>query len=64
MIWDAPTKEEYPSVKAFTNKMKLTVMEAHNAIMKARAKQIVGANKRRRECPFVKGDLSTWDCIR
>lgn len=57
MIWDAPTKEEYPSVKAFANRMKLTVMEAHDAIMKARVKQTIGANRKRRDCPFVKGDL-------
>lgn len=32
-------------------------MEAHDAVMKARVKQTVGANKKRRACPFVKGDL-------
>lgn len=57
MIWDAPEREEYPSVRAFANKMKLTIMDAHDAIMKTRVKQTVGANKKRRECPLVKGDL-------
>lgn len=57
MIWDAPEREEYPSVRAFANKMKMTIMDAHDAIMKTRVKQTVGANKKRRECPLVKGDL-------
>lgn len=57
MIWDATTKDEYPSVRVFANKMKLALMDAHDAIMKARVKQTVGANKKRRVCPLVKGDL-------
>ncbi|KIN99114.1 hypothetical protein M404DRAFT_78798, partial [Pisolithus tinctorius Marx 270] len=57
MIWDAPTRDEYPSVRAFANKMKLTLLDAHDAILKARMKQTVGANKKRRVCPFVTGDL-------
>ncbi|KIK14273.1 hypothetical protein PISMIDRAFT_51264, partial [Pisolithus microcarpus 441] len=57
MIWDAPAREEYPSVRAFANKMKLALMDAHDAIMRARVKQTVSANKKRRPCPFVSGDL-------
>lgn len=57
LIWDAPAKDEYPSVRAFANRMKLTIMDAHDAILKARVKQTVGANRKRRTCPFVKGDL-------
>ncbi|KAI6147843.1 hypothetical protein BKA82DRAFT_107940, partial [Pisolithus tinctorius] len=57
MIWDVPTKDEYPSVRAFANKMKLTIMDTHDAIMKSRVKQTISANKRRQDCPFVRGDL-------
>ncbi|KIO07510.1 hypothetical protein M404DRAFT_41338, partial [Pisolithus tinctorius Marx 270] len=65
MIWDAPKEDEYPSVRVFANKMKLTLMDAHDTILKARIKQTVGANKKRRwklhslhrACPFTIGDL-------
>ncbi|KIK12994.1 hypothetical protein PISMIDRAFT_18298 [Pisolithus microcarpus 441] len=57
MIWDAPEREEYPSIRAFANKMKMTIMDAHDMIMKTRVKQTVGANKKHQECLLVKGDL-------
>ncbi|KIK22801.1 hypothetical protein PISMIDRAFT_49434, partial [Pisolithus microcarpus 441] len=38
-------------------KMKMTIMDAHDTIMKTHVKQTVGANKKCQECPLVKGDL-------
>jgi len=57
MIWDAPSSDEYPSVKAYAQRMKLALTAAHNALLTARVKQTVQANKWRRMCPFVVGDL-------
>ena len=57
MIWDAPGNDEYPSVKAYAQRMKLALTAAHDALLTARVKQTVQANKRRRTCPFVVGDL-------
>lgn len=37
--------------------MKLALMDAHDTVLKARVKQTVSTNKKRRVCPFVKGDL-------
>ncbi|KIO04585.1 hypothetical protein M404DRAFT_39184, partial [Pisolithus tinctorius Marx 270] len=54
---DAPTKDEYLSVRVFANKMKLTLLDAHDAILKACIKQMTGTNKKCCTCPFVKGDL-------
>ena len=59
MIWDAPEKDEYqyPSVKAYMQRMKLALTVAHDALLTARVKQTMQANKRRRTCPLVVGDL-------
>lgn len=42
---------------ASTDDMGRSLLDAHDAILKARLKQTVGANKKRRVCPFVTGDL-------
>ena len=57
MIWDAPSSDEYPSVKAYAQRMKLALTTAHDALLTARVKQTVQANKQRCMCPFVVGDL-------
>jgi len=57
MIWDAPGTDEYPSVKAYARRMKLALTAAHDALLSARVKQTVQANKRRCTCPFVVNDL-------
>jgi len=57
MIWDAPEKDEYPSVKAYAQRMKLALTAAHDALLTARVKQTMQANKRRCTCPLVVGDL-------
>ena len=57
MIWDAPSSDEYPSVKVYAQRMKLVLTTAHDVLLTARVKQTVQANKRRHTCPFVVGDL-------
>ncbi|KAG2738639.1 hypothetical protein P692DRAFT_201672933, partial [Suillus brevipes Sb2] len=57
MIWDNPTPNEYPGVRAYAQKVKHTIMSAHDSMIAARVKQTKGANKRRRPCPLQKGDL-------
>lgn len=39
MIWDDAGKDEYLSVRVYVQKMKHTVMTAHNSIIAARVKQ-------------------------
>lgn len=51
------TNSEYPGVKAFAHKMKAAILSAHDAIIAARVKHTQLANKKRKESPFVKGDL-------
>ncbi|KAJ8580555.1 hypothetical protein M405DRAFT_690508, partial [Rhizopogon salebrosus TDB-379] len=55
MIWNA--QSEYPGVRVFAQCMKDAVMSAHDAIIAARVKSTSLANQRRKEAPFVKGDL-------
>jgi hypothetical protein len=57
LVWDAPDTTEYPGVRVFAQRMKTAVMAAHDAILGARVKQTVDANRRRRASPFAKGDL-------
>lgn len=55
MIWGQDT--EYPGVKKFAQQMKDAILTAHDAILTARVKQTRLANSRRKEAPFVQGDL-------
>jgi hypothetical protein len=48
---------EYPGVRVFAQRMKDSILTAHDAILEARVKQTRQANKHRREAPFVLGDL-------
>ncbi|KIK33282.1 hypothetical protein CY34DRAFT_64399, partial [Suillus luteus UH-Slu-Lm8-n1] len=57
MIWESPEPDEYPGVRVYAQRMKATILTAHDAILAARVKQTTEANKRRRACPFVVGDL-------
>ncbi|KIM51591.1 hypothetical protein SCLCIDRAFT_142925 [Scleroderma citrinum Foug A] len=57
MIWDTPSSNKYPSVKVYMQRMKLALTTAHDALLTARVKQTVQANKWRHTCPFVVGDL-------
>ena len=55
MIWETDMK--YPGVRTFAQQMKDAIMRAHDSIIAARVKQTRLANNRRKETPFVKGDL-------
>ena len=57
MIWTTPENDGYPSVRVYAQKMKNALVAAHDALLTARVKQTEQANKKRRLCPFVKGDL-------
>ncbi|EJD38758.1 DNA/RNA polymerase [Auricularia subglabra TFB-10046 SS5] len=47
----------YPGVIKFAQMMKIAIMQAHDLIIDARAKQTRSANKHRRIAPFGKDDL-------
>ena len=55
LIW--PSESEYPGMQAFTQRMKDAIMMAHNAIIEARAAQVVQDNKHCRAASFGVGDL-------
>ncbi|KAJ8580149.1 hypothetical protein M405DRAFT_698148, partial [Rhizopogon salebrosus TDB-379] len=55
MIWD--TNSKYPGVRVFAQRMKDAIMSAHDSVISARVKSTTLANKKRKESPFVKGDL-------
>lgn len=57
MIWNNPSKEEYPAVRAYAQKIKYAIMAAHDSLIAARVKQTRDANRHRRPAPFTKGDL-------
>jgi len=45
------------NTRVFAQKMKDAILRAHDAILKARVKQTRLANQRRKESPFIMGDL-------
>ncbi|KAJ8579913.1 hypothetical protein M405DRAFT_753901, partial [Rhizopogon salebrosus TDB-379] len=55
MIWNA--QSEYPGVRVLTQRMKDAIMGAHNALIAAHVKSTALSNRKRKEAPFVKGDL-------
>lgn len=55
MIWNKNT--EFPGVRIFAQKMKDAIITAHDSILEAQVKQTRVANRRRKEAPFVEGDL-------
>ncbi|TFK17824.1 hypothetical protein FA15DRAFT_604368, partial [Coprinopsis marcescibilis] len=57
MVWNWATKEEYPGVRAFAQRIKIAIMTAHDSILAARVKQTTAANKKRIPSPFSEGDL-------
>lgn len=58
MIWNAPTKEEFPGVRIFAQRLKTAIMTAHDAILMARVKQTRNANRKRQPVPFKQGDFA------
>ncbi|KAJ8579526.1 hypothetical protein M405DRAFT_685302, partial [Rhizopogon salebrosus TDB-379] len=55
MIWNA--QSEYPGVCVFAQRMKDTIMGAHDALIAACVKSTALSNHKRKEAPFIKGDL-------
>lgn len=55
MIWN--TKCKYPGIRVFAQRMKDSTMAAHDTIIAARVKSTSLSNRKRKEAPFVKGDL-------
>ena len=55
MIWNAWS--EYPGVCVFAQRMKDAIMAAHDAIIAAQVKSTTLSNCKRKEAPFIKGDL-------
>lgn len=55
MIWNKDT--EFPGVRNFAQKMKDAILTAHDAILEARVKQTRIANRKRKDAPFIEGDL-------
>ncbi|KAL7284480.1 hypothetical protein ACG7TL_001771 [Trametes sanguinea] len=55
LVWSSET--EYPGIEEFARRMKTAIMAAHDAIIGARASQVVQANKRRRKAAFAIDDL-------
>lgn len=58
MIWDnkEPLEKEYTGVKAFAQRMKLSIMKAHDHIIAARVKQTRDANCRQKVTNLEEGD--------
>ncbi|KAI9068659.1 hypothetical protein FKP32DRAFT_1561228, partial [Trametes sanguinea] len=57
MIWEDASKDEYPGVRAYAQRVKNAIMSAHDSVIAARVKQTRDSNRRRRPAPFVTGDL-------
>jgi hypothetical protein len=57
-IWDDPSKEEYPSVRAYAMKIKNALLVAHDSIPEAQVKQTRNTNRKRQIAPFSEGDLA------
>ena len=55
LVW--PSKSKYPGVQAFVQHIKDAIMMAHDAIIEARAAQVVQANKHHCAASFGVGDL-------
>ena len=47
-VWNEAIRDEYPSVRAFTQRMKMATMTAHDTILEVRTKQTCMANRKRR----------------
>jgi len=57
MIRDAPSKDEYPHVRVYVQRMKLALWNTHDALLSARLNQMIQVNRERCICPFIKGGL-------
>lgn len=57
MLWTSAPSTEFPSVRNFALRKKLTIMATHDSILSARVKQTRDANRKRRSTPFKAGEL-------
>lgn len=57
MLWEDPSKNEFPGVRVHAQRLKDAIMSAHDAVLAARVKQTMAANRLRRPAPFNEGDL-------
>ncbi|KDQ23103.1 hypothetical protein PLEOSDRAFT_1049112, partial [Pleurotus ostreatus PC15] len=57
LLWDSPSKDEFPGVRVFAQHIKHVLMSAHDSVLAARVKQTRDANRKRRPAPFKNGDL-------
>jgi hypothetical protein len=57
MIWNNPGPPEYPGVQVYAQKLKQTIMSAHDSMIVAQVKQTRDANQWRHLSPIEKGDL-------
>jgi hypothetical protein len=55
MIWTA--EDEFPGVQKFAERMKLAIMQAHDAIIASRIENTVQANRKRVTATYQEGDL-------
>ena len=57
-IWNNPSKDEYPSVRVFAQRLKQAITKAHDAILEARVKQTRITNRKRQVSPFKVKNLT------
>jgi hypothetical protein len=57
-VWNDANSDEYPSVRAFVQRMKHVVMSTHDATLKTWVKQARSTNRKRQVAPFIVGDLA------
>lgn len=57
MVWNNPSKDKYPSMRAYLQRMKAAQMNVHDSMLEAHVKQIRHVNKRHQLCPLRK---ETW----
>lgn len=57
LVWNSPGKNQYPGVTEFAERIKHSLMSAHDSIISARVKQTRNANRKRQLAKFEEGDL-------
>ena len=57
-VWNDALADEYPSIQIFMQKMKQTIMTAHDAILEMWVKQTWTTNRKQQLAPFQTGDLA------
>jgi hypothetical protein len=57
LLWNSASKNEYPGVRVFAQKMKDTIMVAHDSILEKQVRQTRSTNKHWKAGIFKDGDL-------